>query len=346
MLRKAINEARSAGVDRLLIDDALQAVRKVEVEEVLQRAMSSGKPKLLKVAILNVSAMGADAAMISEAEALLLELEAREALQIAIKSGDSVAVMAAVALAEAAGLEASEIETNRVTGHNLKLRTDLDHALAWEQTETKDEFPMIMIIRDLEAKQELGPLNPVEAQILSEAKVGLPNVQKQIQDKASSCQKTKEARANLMQALATGTKQDIAAAIDDAQDINLPPEEVERARVVLKKEQTREELTEAIKNEKRTALVHALDTAKEYDMVMPEIDIAKKLLVQMDVTRDISLAMDKGSELRASDMQALRKIVNYAEEQNVVCDKLAKAQVLIAEYGRKSESFKNWMPDH
>merc|ERR1719272_558878 len=205
---------------------------------------------------------------------------------------------------------------------------------------------MIMIIRDLEAKQELGPLSPVEAQILSEAKVGLPNVQKQIQEKASSCQKTKETRTKLMQALAKGTVQDIAAAIDDAQDINLPSEEVERARVVLKKEQTRLELAEAIKNEKRTALVHALDTAKEYDMVMPEIDIAKKLLMQMDVTRDISLAMDKGSELRASDMQALRKIENDAEEHNVVCDKLAKAQVLIAEYGRKSESFKNWMPDH
>lgn len=123
--------------------------------------------------------------------------------------------------------------------------------------------------------------------------------------------------------------QELREAIDEALNCKLGPEDIERARRVLRKEEAREVLVNAIDGQKRSTLTRALDAAKQFDDEMPEIDTAQKLLKKLDVSRDISLALGKQNFNDIADVQVLRQIVDDAKLQGVESAKVSKAQQLI-----------------
>jgi len=315
-LRKAINAARSSGVDRQLVDDAVHLVRKIEVEEVLQRSMDSKNPKLLKVAIMNVSHMGADAQMVREAEALLGLLETREFIKSSIATKDPDMIKIAIAKAVQTNIDPSEIQDARLMENRMRMHQEVDTAL--KSRDVAELTRLNSFMRSLASELQ----DPSTTALLDQAERALPIIHKEL-----------EAKKRLDKALCTGTIQEIKEAIDGANDCggNMV-EEVTRARLVLGREEAREFLVKAIKGEKRTILKKALDAAMEFELDMPEIDIAEKLLKKLDASRDISLAlnMSKDDETPLVDLQALKQMLIEAKLQGVETGKVMKAEQLIA----------------
>lgn len=301
-LRKAINEARSAGVDRQLCDEAVLLVRVVEVEEVLQRAMDSKNPTLLRVAMLNVANIGPDHPMLKEAESLLGSLEVKEKISKALKSSSCDELEAAIDNAESAGYEQSEIDKLQDRLRQMKWKKTLDSA--WE----KKDIAMVQgLIKTLEEEN-------IEEKILYDAIQMIPVLENY-----------HEAKKELGKAVCTGTTQEVQAAIDAAQKCGVDASEVERARRILRKEEAKEALNSAIQSERRRSLLDALAKAEEYDVNIPEVDIAQKLIKKLDVSRDICIAIDN------RDVAALRAVIGEARTHGVDSAKVQKAEQLISQ---------------
>jgi hypothetical protein len=313
VLRKCINEGRSAGVDRQLIDDAVALVRKVEVEEVLQRAMDSKNPKLIKVAIMNVTSSGGCEDKVSEAERLLGMLEASEGLKNAVASKVPDLVEFACTKAEEAGVDASEVSAARETLPYLRMRKQLDLAIA-----KKDAAELGKLILYME---EGGGLEPtMQEAMLTEARGALPSIKQQV-----------DARKRLAKSAVAGNEKELMDAIRYAEDAKLPEDEIERVRKALRKEEARRVLEEAIESEKRTLLQKALEAAIQFDIEMPEIEIAQNLLKKLDASRDISLAVGRDEISAGQCMESLKVIVSEAKTKGVVDAKVMKAEELIAQ---------------
>lgn len=308
VLRKAINEARSAGVDRRLLDEAVELIRKVEVEGVVQRAMDSKNPKLLKAAILNVSGMRMECPLVQEAEALLRRLEASQGIADSIASQDPDILRVAIASAERAGIDVTD--DTRQTEKVMRFRIQLGEVL-----QKKDEAQLIRLINQMESEK-------IQDNILAEAQEALPKLRREV-----------EAKKRLGQAICTGTAKEMQEAVLEAQASGVSTIEIERARDVLRKEEARQGLVNAMRDPRRNSLYEALDNASELGVDMLEIDAAKKMINKLDASRDLSLALDNVGE---HSIEALRGLVEEAKQHAVDSDpqgiaKVAKAEQVISE---------------
>lgn len=312
-LRKAINEARLAGVDRELVDEAVHLVRQIEVLAVLQKAMASENPTLLRAAILNVRAMEADSEALDEAEKLLSVWDIREGLKNAIASKNAEALQAAIVKAEGQGMQRSDLADARL---NLEIMRQVPQREALDEAlQRKDATKLNQLITMYrQAIENNDKLNDLVDPMLKEAIAALPEIEQYA-----------EARASLNKVLLTGAVLDIKIAIEDGTDAGLDEAELGRARRILKKEETRQALLAAIKSEKRRSLTSAIEAASEFDVEMPELELARRLVKRLDISRDISLAMDH------KDLKALRSIIADAKMQGLDDAKVHKAEQLLAQ---------------
>jgi Ca2+-binding EF-hand superfamily protein len=340
VLRKEINQARSAGVDRQMIDDALDLVRKLEAEELLERSMESGKPKILKAALLNASKCksACDKALVTKAEELLATIEAQESLASAIATKDPFIVEAAIAKAKRAKISTDEIAKAQAEADRLE---EIRQARAKSQERVADAERQVQQaaakskelqaeLTSILAKKELAHLNKfidqlerenVQDPILEKARRAVPEMQVALQAR-------KVLSKHLFDAGSDMNLKEFQDAINKARVVGLPDEEIARATIVLKKEQAREALTNAIAVEKRSKLVKAIDAATELRLTLPELETAKRLLKKLDVSRDLSAVLAKPDE--KYDVKTLRNLVAEAVSLGVDAGKVDKVEELIA----------------
>lgn len=326
VLRKAINDARAAGVDRELLDEAVELVRQIEVEQVLQRAMDSKNPKLLKAAILNVSSMNVETPLLKEAENLLHETEtslkqneARKGLTEAVATGNANAVKHAIVAAEKADLAVSEVSDARRAERLFRYRSIIEDA-----TQKRDALPLAHLIVELE--KENSQDMELKA-ILAEAEQQIA----MIRNEEAEEEKAEQAKKKLLKTMMGGSSRELKVVIREAEEAKVPAEDLEKARKILAREETRQALTAAISTEKRSDISKALEAAIEMrdteGVTFEEIKFAEEVLAKLDASRDLSMALD--SLLGEQTVASLQALVEIARQKGVDDAKIKKAEHVI-----------------
>mmetsp|Transcript_111265 Transcript_111265/g.202357 ORF Transcript_111265/g.202357 Transcript_111265/m.202357 type:complete len:495 (-) Transcript_111265:38-1522(-) len=312
-LRAAIQDARVSGVDRTQVEEAVRLVRRIEVKEVLDRALITENPMMLRVAILNISTMGAEEETINEAKAVLQKLEIREKIQQAIQHVDEQEMEVLIPQAERCGFDAEEVAGFRKKKSEVKVLRAVGKAMQMKNV------PMLEKALHLAVVEEMEDLPKVH-----EAAAFMPRLQQQ-----------QEAKKELWNILFSGTVKEMKLAIRAAEDAGVEQEELRKAHHIFAKADAREALRDAIESEQRGKLMTAVSKVNQAKLDLPEVHVAEAILDKLDANLELTLAID------ARDHKELRAAVNHGRMSGVCLSKLEKAELLLAQLQTEAEMKKN-----
>lgn len=316
-LLSAIGTAKTAGVERSLVDDALKQLQRLEAQSSLRRAVREEHLGDLEDVLIRAVKVHLDADAIDKARQLLKVLQAEERLQAAIGFQDKVAIKWALEHAAEGAREKKIAEANDVLG-----RIDLIAKLKGVMNSKKASD-----IRDaLNAAVKAGAAGPV----VDEAKCFLQQSDKESQENArrASTAAAADPAAHEMQLLAQAVQMKDASALKMAlklaRDAGLSKSERAEAQELLNQLEAQQGIEKALKSRDRKKLQGALAAAEVAGLKGKEVEAVQKLIDDSDA----GINLEKATKSRNAD--DLRTAIEKARSCGIAGMPIDKAERVLS----------------